>query len=100
MPVQVPCPHCGAKLKAPDNATGKKVKCKQCNQGFRIPGTAAASPIGDDDIPVADLVEEPPSPPPPAKPAATLPSADPFDFGKPAAKAPAPAPKPAAPVPA
>src|SRR4051794_3736104 len=100
MPLQVPCPHCGAKLKAPDNAAGKKVKCKQCGQGFRIPGVPLAGSAGDDDIPMADLVEDVPAPPPPAKPVAALPSADPFDFSKPAAKADAPAPKPAAPVPA
>lgn len=30
------CPHCQAKLKAPDGATGKKVNCPKCNQPFVI----------------------------------------------------------------
>jgi predicted Zn finger-like uncharacterized protein len=30
------CPHCQAKFKAPDGATGKKVNCPKCNQPFVI----------------------------------------------------------------
>ncbi|MBA4187587.1 MAG: hypothetical protein C0467_06165 [Planctomycetaceae bacterium] len=44
MPVEVPCPGCGLKLKAPDNMVGKKAKCKKCDTQFRIPG---ASQPGD-----------------------------------------------------
>jgi predicted Zn finger-like uncharacterized protein len=38
------CPHCQAKLKAPDGATGKKVNCPKCNQPFVI------SPLIKDNI--------------------------------------------------
>jgi uncharacterized protein len=30
MPISVSCPSCGTKMKAPDNAVGKKVKCPKC----------------------------------------------------------------------
>ena len=85
--VEVPCPHCGAKLKAPEGMAGKKARCNKCHKSFRLPGVPLADSVGDADIPMAEAVEEPPAaPPPPAKPVAALPSADPFDFGKPAAK--------------
>lgn len=125
--LDVSCPSCGAKLKADEKMAGKKAKCKKCGTGFRIPGqkvgeslaegqmlstlgtpvpplpgddadVAMAMPM-DDDIPMA----APLAPPPPAaKPAdvAALPSADPFDFNKPAAPVAKAAPAaPAAPVP-
>ena len=125
MPVEVSCPGCGLKLKAPDTMIGKKAKCKKCMTSFLVPGTlpagesvgesqmlssmgTAAPPMpDDDDVPMASAVEpEPAPPPPPARPAApkpaanvsSLPSADAFDFGKP--KAPAPTPAAAAPKPA
>ncbi|MBN9119825.1 MAG: hypothetical protein J0I06_11810, partial [Planctomycetes bacterium] len=102
--VEVSCPNCGTKFKAPDNMAGKKARCKKCNTAFRIPGVPLAESVGDADVPVADLIDEGPSAVPPAKSAAALPSADAFDFGKPAAK-PAPAPPaaksaPSGPVPA
>jgi len=118
--LDVSCPSCGSKLKADEKMAGKKAKCKKCGTGFRIPGAkvgeslaegqmlstlgAPAPPLPGDDAGVAMAVpldDEPPmaapvAPPAPApKPAevAALPSADPFDFSKPAA----PAAKPAAP---
>ena len=110
--VEVSCPNCGVKLKAPDNMAGKKAKCKKCGTGFRIPGPASASesasegqalsvlsmplpPLPDDDL-TEVMMAEPVAPPPPPRPApaapvapaaknvAALPSADPFDFGQPA----------------
>jgi uncharacterized Tic20 family protein len=30
MPISVACPTCGTKLKAPDTAVGKKIKCPKC----------------------------------------------------------------------
>ena len=35
--VDVPCPGCGARLKAPPGADGKKVKCNKCGLKFRLP---------------------------------------------------------------
>ena len=138
MPVlEVSCPGCGAKLKAPDTMAGKKAKCKKCGAPFRIPGAPAGESIGepqalsvlampvpplpDDDVTEVMMAEavDPvevtlplPTNPPPATRVAALPSADPFDFSKPApaakpafgaaraAPATKPAPKPAAPAPA
>jgi predicted Zn finger-like uncharacterized protein len=34
--VRTQCPHCHAKFKAPDEVTGKKVKCQKCNKPFVI----------------------------------------------------------------
>lgn len=31
------CPSCGAKLKSPDDAAGKKAKCKQCGNVSQVP---------------------------------------------------------------
>ena len=45
MTVLVKCPECGAKLKAPDTAVGKRVKCSKCQSSFEIPRRGeAASP--------------------------------------------------------
>jgi hypothetical protein len=96
MAVEVSCPACGAKLKAPEEKAGKKARCGKCGGKVRIPGPApladsvgesqllsaigTAPPLPDEDepVPMAGAVEElaPPSPP-----------ANPFDFGRPAASA-------------
>lgn len=125
--VEVSCPNCGARLKAPDNMAGKKAKCKKCGKGFRIPGPAPASEsagdgqalsamtmptpqLPDDDLtevmmaePLPESIPAAPAPPAPlpptlAKDLSALPSADPFDFGKSAKPAPPTAPAPAAPA--
>jgi hypothetical protein len=41
MSLEVPCPGCGTKLKAPENMLGKKARCKKCNTKFRLTGPAA-----------------------------------------------------------
>jgi hypothetical protein len=30
MPIVVPCPHCSARIRAPENAAGRKAKCPKC----------------------------------------------------------------------
>ncbi len=134
--VEVSCPHCGVKLKAPEDRVGKKARCAKCQKSFRVvdPVPMAESvgepemlgmPLPNDDeddrtelmtadqlpplapIPPLKAKPTPPPVPVPAKDLAELPSADPFDFGKPAvpaATAAKPAvgaakPAPAAPVP-
>jgi hypothetical protein len=116
MSIEVPCPGCGLKLKAPDDRVGKKAKCKKCGTSFRVPGPVVDS-VGesqqlsvvttpeDEDVPMAAAAEEfddplpvpipppapparPASPPAPATNVAALPSADAFDFST-APKAPA-----------
>jgi hypothetical protein len=87
MPVEVSCPGCSAKLKAPENMIGKKAKCKKCFTSFRIPGPAGTPdsvgesqmlsvvsaptpplPPAPEDIPMAGAVEDdlPVEPPPSA----------------------------------
>lgn len=43
MPVAVVCPACKAKLKAPDNLVGKKVKCPGCAKPVLVPGAGVAA---------------------------------------------------------
>ena len=89
MPVEVACPGCGSKLKAPDNMIGKKAKCKKCLTSFRIPGevpehdsasdsqmlsvvnmAAPAFPDQDESVPMARAVDdsELAAPAPPIRP--------------------------------
>ena len=129
MPVlEVSCPGCGAKLKAPDSMAGKRAKCKKCGAPVRLPGAPAGDSVGEapalsalampaPPLPDDDMTEVMMAEPVPADEAANprvaaLPSADPFDFSKPApaakpafgaakaAPAAKPAPKPPAPAPA
>jgi hypothetical protein len=102
MSVEVACPGCGQKLRAPEDRIGKKARCKKCNTHFRIPGPgdSVGEPQGlsalsapDEDVPMALAAED----------VSSLPSADPFDFSAPPAvkvAKPAPPPKPPAPPPA
>jgi predicted RNA-binding Zn-ribbon protein involved in translation (DUF1610 family) len=50
MPISFSCPQCGKKLKAPDNAVGKRSKCPGCGNPVTCP-----EPVYD-----AELVEAPP----------------------------------------
>jgi GYF domain 2 len=44
MPLQVACPGCNAKLRAPDAAAGKKTKCPKCQGVISIPVDAPQAP--------------------------------------------------------
>jgi hypothetical protein len=114
--LEVACPGCNTKLKAPDTSAGKKAKCKKCGASFRLPGNPAGSAgesqmLSAVDVPAAEpnpfafdalLAPPPPAPAPPkpaAKPLAATPepaaSDDPFNFGSfPAPEPPAPPPPP------
>jgi phage FluMu protein Com len=41
--MQITCASCGKKLKVPDTAAGKKVKCPGCEAVIRIPASEAAT---------------------------------------------------------
>ncbi|MGL6075745.1 MAG: MJ0042-type zinc finger domain-containing protein [Fimbriiglobus sp.] len=90
MPLQVPCPKCQTILKVPDDAIGKRVKCKKCDERFMIaapiaPSENAPVPVLPVVLPPVDTVGESQmlsvaeslSTLPPANPAS---SADPFAF--------------------
>ena len=62
MPIQITCPGCQVKLKAPDTAVGKKTKCPKCQTIVSVPAngsqaaavtktpaTAAGAPAGKPD---------------------------------------------------
>lgn len=44
MPLQVVCPSCTAKLRAPDTAAGKKTKCPKCQAVIAVPANAPQAP--------------------------------------------------------
>ena len=46
MSIEVPCPNCRSVLRAPDEAAGRRVKCKKCEHRFRLPGAAEAPNAG------------------------------------------------------
>jgi predicted Zn finger-like uncharacterized protein len=43
--VKSSCPHCSARIRLPEDAAGKRVRCPKCKEPFRVPATKpAASP--------------------------------------------------------
>lgn len=49
MSLEVACPNCQTRLKAPEGMAGKKARCKKCQYSFRIPGepASAVDPVED-----------------------------------------------------
>lgn len=90
MPIPVSCAACNAKLKAPDPAAGRKLKCPACGQPVPVPARGAARatpppasrpvrvppkpPVAPKEVPDVDFLEEvedePASPAPPPRPVA------------------------------
>jgi hypothetical protein len=62
MAISVTC-ICGAKIKAPDEAAGKKGKCPRCHQGLDIPYFVDENPFNAP-VPEAGAVKVEPSPRP------------------------------------
>jgi hypothetical protein len=87
MAIDVRCPECGSVLKAPEQAAGKKAKCKKCGTSFRVPGGSVpmATPAGDLEsvggLSVADSTSLKTIDP------ASIPTGDPFAFDAGAAPA-------------
>jgi uncharacterized Tic20 family protein len=79
MPLVIPCPSCKAKLKVPETAIGKKVKCPGCQTPITVTDPAAkpapapapakvkAPAPPPDDNPFDDLHDAPPARKPAAK---------------------------------
>ena len=44
--MEIACPKCSKKLRAPDNSAGKQVRCPKCKSAFTI--TASAAPTGQE----------------------------------------------------
>src|SRR5262245_12489815 len=49
MPISLQCPKCGLRMKAPDTALGKRIRCKRCQE----PLTIAASAPPQEEAPAA-----------------------------------------------
>jgi membrane-associated protease RseP (regulator of RpoE activity) len=64
MPLVISCPSCKAKLKAPDNAIGKAVKCPGCGSAIAVKAPAGAP----NTVPAAPRQAAAPKPPAPRQP--------------------------------
>ena len=42
--LDISCPNCRKKMKVPDTAAGKKIRCKECEHVFAVPAPARATP--------------------------------------------------------
>lgn len=91
MPIAVAC-SCGVKLKAPDAAAGKRVKCPKCGSPVSVPVPAPASDfemVDDDPPPVAAPAKKKPKlvddddPPPTTKKMPTAAKTQPMPKPKP-----------------
>lgn len=88
MPQTIGCPTCSAKLKVPDNAGGRRVKCPKCGGVIAIPSGVEPAPAERAAPPATPA--EPVAPPPPANPPparARRPADDPDDRPLPATRA-------------
>ncbi len=61
MPIVVACP-CGTKLRAPDAAAGKRVKCPKCGTPLSVPAAADFEEVEDAPPPVASPAKKKPTP--------------------------------------
>ncbi|MCU0703273.1 MAG: zinc-ribbon domain-containing protein, partial [Fimbriiglobus sp.] len=55
MPLTIACPTCPTKLKVPDDAGGRRVKCPKCGGVMTVPQTTPPAPLAE---------ARPPAPPP------------------------------------
>jgi len=60
VPLEISCPSCQAKFRAPEKYAGKKIKCPKCQGVITVPGAAAAGSAG--------AASAAPKPGPPKKP--------------------------------
>jgi|GEM_PF-2781759 len=96
MPIDVICPKCQTKLRAPEEVVGKNVRCKKCQERFKVPNPGAPVDSAGDTQQLS-VVEMPVQPPKPA-PVAPAP-AEPMLLDDSAFEDPIPAPAEAAVVP-
>ncbi len=56
MPIRFHCQDCQAKIKVPDGAEGRKVKCPRCGAVHRVPAQAvsASSPVHTSETPIGE----------------------------------------------
>ncbi len=76
MPFRMPCPGCGTSFSLPDEARGKKVRCKKCSRVFAAGGSLPGPDEPLDVLPVDDQDEEPVAAPGPARPAPPRPRSE------------------------
>lgn len=67
MPITIACPSCKARLQAPDNTAGKRVKCPKCQNPIPVPaagGTPAPAPAKQPAAAPSKPPVKKPAPPP------------------------------------
>ncbi len=58
MPISFAC-NCGKRYKTPDDAAGKKLRCKSCGEAVRVPGGKTRKPSGENPVPKKVSVPDP-----------------------------------------
>lgn len=71
MPIDVVCPKCLSRLRAPDEVVGKSVRCKKCQEKFKVPNPGPpVDSVGDTqqlsvlEMPLPKLAPKPAAPEP------------------------------------
>lgn len=72
MPLTISCPNCPTKLKVPDDAGGRRVKCPKCGSVLTVPGGAAAQAESGPQPSPARPVSPAPTPAPAPRPVRTV----------------------------
>ena len=57
MPIDIVCPSCTAKLRAPDNAAGRRTKCPKCGNAVVVPAAAENATVATPQRPLSEVVE-------------------------------------------
>ena len=79
MPISLSCPVCGSKIRAPDQAAGRRVACPKCGEPLTVPTAAGPTPdwVGQATPPAQPPAGTPVAPAqdqtPPARDSPTLP---------------------------
>ena len=71
MPIDVVCPMCQSRLRAPDEVVGKSVRCKKCQEKFKVPNPGPpVDSVGDTqqlsvlEVPLPKIAPKPGAPEP------------------------------------
>lgn len=83
MPIPITCSTCGARMRAPDNTSGRKTKCPKCGAALTVPETVVDAPEScSKPVAASHLKTRPASDAQRtvATPGALLPAPQPFEF--------------------
>jgi len=86
MPIQIQCPNCKARMKAPDGSEGRKAKCPRCGTLIPILSTGDSPDGGEEDVKSGDDAGLFSSTKKPGKPTSKTTDKSDFDLGDETAK--------------